>query len=757
MSFNPDQLWQQQGQTVQQQSQISSPGQNTSQSHGANHQQPQQNHSWSDGSSQYQSQQTWSYQTQITTPVLQSPLPVQTPQLPALALFAGQTTLQNHSHQQLHSQMHQSALDVHAQALAHHQQVQHSIAASMNSMNSVLQQTQQQSYPMMSPPVPQMQIQYQNVQLQQPLQRSHFTYQTVAPVPPTAPLAIGESIYQQYQQPGQIAQVTTQPAPEGYPRIEYMSSHPVNDATQQVPHVLRHPESQQAQPAARLQIEPSPPIGQQLPSDQLAQKPSHNQRHDNRFEALERQRNKDLQAMNREGAAIQKRLQDLEDIRARDVREREAKDAEIRRLQQEMASRERQHRKDKEDDARLRDLERSRVSAKKESEAKDRKIRVLTEQVAATERLRQQDAARNSQQMAEIVRSQATTPAVAFDMSVLQNVIEETKAQQLSSRDIERVIEDQVTKRLAGMATKADIQDAGLKMQTALSAVPQGLSEAQVQNAVKRELNNVMEDVARRVRHQRGVENQRQRQQVSQGRVQTEFVVEELPENPMGPSTSGYGCRESEQRKNVAGAASRGTSDVASRRAMSALPAIPTNPGVSSARPKQPIMTGTHKSSPDAYQLVALEGLPRRLNEPAGQISRLETMQPVIDPPSNALVRQLSQGNAQPLVIPRDQDQHIRLQSAQTQHPLNMQAGLQSPRIGPPGAQRQLEAPPLPSHDQGSIAQQVSLPVQPALRQIQTAVPQGQIEASRSAAQDHVGIGLELVRQGFEVARKTPK
>lgn len=521
--------------------------------------------------------------------------------------------------------------------------------------------------------------------------------------------------------------------------------------------MLRHPESQQAQPAFRLQIGPSPAIGQQLPSDQLAQKSSHNQSHDNRFEALERQKDKDLQAMNREGAAIQKRFQDLEDIRARDVCEREAKDAEIRRLQQEMASRDRQHRKDKKDDVRWRDLERSRVSAQKESEVKDREIRALTEQVAAIERLRQQDAARNSQQMAEIVRSQATTPAVAFDMSALQNVIEETKAQQLSSRDIERVIEDQVTKRLAGMATKADIQDAGLKMQTALSAVPQGLSEVQVQNAVRRELNNVMEDVARRVRHQRGVENQRQRQQVSQGRVQTEFVVEELPEDPMGPSTSGSSCREREQRKNAAGAASRGTSDAASRRTMSALPDIPTSPGVSPARPKQPIVTGTHKFSPDAYQLVALEGLSKCSNEPAGQISRLETMQPVIDHPSSALVRQLSQGNVQPHVIPRDQDHCIRLQSAQTQHHSNMQAGLQSLRIGPPSAQRQLEAPPLPSHDQGSITQQVSLPVQPALRQIQTAVPQGQIEASRSAAQDHVGSGPELVRQGFDVARKTRK
>ena len=129
---------------------------------------------------------------------------------------------------------------------------------------------------------------------------------------------------------------------------------------------------------------------------------------------------------------------------------------------------------------RLHDLEQSKPSVQSSHEAKDQELQRLQEQLAAVERQRRQDAERNSQQLAELVRSQATSPsaqAPAFDMSALQRVIRETQTQQLSAQDIERVIEEQVGKCLAGMATKADIQNACAQMQTALSQVPAGLNE----------------------------------------------------------------------------------------------------------------------------------------------------------------------------------------------------------------------------------------------------------------------------------------
>jgi hypothetical protein len=120
-------------------------------------------------------------------------------------------------------------------------------------------------------------------------------------------------------------------------------------------------------------------------------------------------------------------------------------------------------------------------------------------------------------------------------MAALQKVVRETQAHTLTAQDIERVIEEQVSKRLAGMATKQDIQDAGAQMQGALSKVPAGLSQQEVQQVVNRELNNVMQDVENRVNQQRRVGRQGppdpRTRQASQDRVQTEFIVEELSDD----------------------------------------------------------------------------------------------------------------------------------------------------------------------------------------------------------------------------------
>lgn len=186
---------------------------------------------------------------------------------------------------------------------------------------------------------------------------------------------------------------------------------------------------------------------------------------------------------------------------------------------------------------RLRDLKLNKTSVQSSHEAKDQEVRRLQEQLAAVERQRRQDVERSSQQLAELLRSQATPPSAqtpSLDMSALEKVIRETQMQQLSAHDIERVIEEQVSKRLAGMATKADIQNAGAQMQNALSQVPVGLNAEQVQQAVNRELNSVMQDVANRVSQQRRIAGQRQQDpqlwQTPQGNVQTEFVIEELPD-----------------------------------------------------------------------------------------------------------------------------------------------------------------------------------------------------------------------------------
>lgn len=474
--------------------------------------------------------------------------------------------MQDTSHQELHQQLHQSALNHHQQALSHHQQVidMHrnmgtgmGMGMGMTSMAPVMQQPQQPQQPMQIPyqavssPVPQQpQILYQNNTAQQNYQQPQIAYQT-PPVPATTQPT------QQYQLPQPIAAPLTR-LPD---RPQLMGEQHVQVPHQQE-HMLQLPPVHNSAP----QIERANPNAQQQPRlreieqapDNLAYDRTNREDYDDRFKALERKRAEDIKTMNREGAAISKRLQDLERTKAKEQKDSEVKDREIRRLNEQIAAKELQQQRDKEDQKRIRELETSRSTAEKE-----REIRQLKEEVASIERARRQAAERNSQQMADLVRSQATSPSSArtFDMSALQKVIRETQAQQLSAKDIERVIEEQLGKRLKGVASKADIQDAGQQMQGALSKVPPGLSEAQVQQAVSRELNNVMQDVANRMqrqqrKHQQMLAEGQQNQQLhdwqtSQAMVETDFVVEELPDDVVVPR-SDHGRNQRTRKKQAA-------------------------------------------------------------------------------------------------------------------------------------------------------------------------------------------------------------
>lgn len=139
---------------------------------------------------------------------------------------------------------------------------------------------------------------------------------------------------------------------------------------------------------------------------------------------------------------MNKHLIGLEQSGKQNQQDSEAKDQEIRRLKEQIAAKEAQQHRDKADQNRIREVEDSQAAV-----AKVREIRRLKEEVASIERARREDAERNSKQMADLVRSQATSPssAEAFEMSALQKIIKETQAQQLSAKDVERVIEDQAS------------------------------------------------------------------------------------------------------------------------------------------------------------------------------------------------------------------------------------------------------------------------------------------------------------------------
>lgn len=352
----------------------------------------------------------------------------------------------------------------------------HNMTSLMSSMSPIVQQAPhpQIAYQSLSPQPQQV---YQQGLLQISSQQPQYVQQPALSIS-SQPQSHSPTVLQPQQQqqtqhaPSQTSSITTQP------QLQY--PHSIYQQTQS----LQSPISYASQHAPLLQQPVQPPStgklshGQQVIQQQPRQDP-----HDHRFQELEKQRTQDIEKMNQAGAELNKRLRDLEQSEAR---------------------------------------------VQSDHEAKDREVRQLQEQLAAAERQRRQDAERNSQQLTELLRSHATSPSAqtpALDTNALRRVIQETQVQQLSAQDIERVIEEQVSKRLSGMATKADIQNAGAQMQHALSRVPTGLNEQQVQQAVKRELNNVMQDVANRVNQQRRIAGQ-----TSQGHVQTEFVIEELPE-----------------------------------------------------------------------------------------------------------------------------------------------------------------------------------------------------------------------------------
>jgi hypothetical protein len=494
MSYNandPNQQWQALANPNQQQLQTSNQQATTNPSNpgGGNYQQNQQSYSWTDGNTQGQhtsTQQSWSWHGQTTTPMIQSP-----PALPELPMLN-----QGASHQQFHQQMHQNAM-------AHHQNAMNTMhqnmASMMSNMTPMMQQTPLQpqiTYQTVFSPQPE--IAWQQNVVQSPQQQAQIAYQPAQLMSPGVQVPQPANSYQQLpiqqqaqHNPAPTSPMAVQPQLQ-YPQSIYQQIQPQQSPSFQAPAVQSpYPQASQHHPLAQE----CPQITYiEQPSESQQSVQQRPQRHDqgNRFQDLEKQRKKDLENMNRAGSEIKKRLQELEQ---------------------------------------------SKTRAQNDHQAKDREVRELKEQLASVERQRRQDAERNSQQLADLVRSQATSPPAqtpAFDMGDLQKVIKGIQSQQLSAQDIERVIGEQVNKRLSGMATKADIQNAGAQMQSALSQVPAGLNEAQVQQAVNREFNNVIQNVANRVNQQRRIAGQANRApqpgQVPQDRVQTEFVIEELPD-----------------------------------------------------------------------------------------------------------------------------------------------------------------------------------------------------------------------------------
>jgi len=620
---------------------------------------------------------------------------------------------QGTSHHQLHQQMLQNAMNHSQQALAIHHQAMNMhqrVASSMSNVAPIVQQTPQPqiTYQSMSP---QPQPVYQQNVLQHTSQQPQVAYQPALLMSsqPQSPLPTTQYQQQQYSQ---------QQTYIGSPPTSPTAVQPQVQSPQIIYQQIQSPQSPQPYaPQQALQQAPQQtPLAQQTPQSlqTIQQQP-----HDTRFSELERQGTQDLENMNRAGAEINKRL---------------------------------------------RGLELNKTSVQSSREAKDQEVRRLQEQLAAVERQRRQDAERNSQQLAELVRSQATSPSAqtpAFDMSALEKVIRETQIQQLSAHDIERVIEEQVSKRLAGMATKADIQNAGAQMQNALSLVHAGLNAEQVQQAVNRELNSVMQDVANRVNQQRRIAGQRQQDpqlwQTPQDHVQTEFVIEELPDEVTVIHQRGA----AEEAKPQSALPPAGNQDTGSRSApgvghygtaypTSAYYKVPsTSPGalvagqcaggshytaIEAGHPQASLEVSQQahvpvSSIPDSHRHAAIEAPPMAPNVPGNALAPANTFLPT------------GAGNAAMSYVFSPQQYGAT-----------------------PGQLQLATAPSAPAHEWGvsssnpvgSVRPRGQLQAGPAqIQQIAGVAPQLQLEAPSSPSAGYSTTGQELVHQSRELERQT--
>jgi hypothetical protein len=549
--------------------------------------------------------------------------------------------------------------------------------------------------------------------------------------------------YQQFQiqqqpqhTPAMTSPMAVQPQLQ-YPHNMYQQTQSQQSTSLQIPTVQSpHPQALQHQPLVQgrpqIKFTEQPSQSQEM----VQQRPQHND-HGDRFQDLEKQRKKDLESMNREGSAINKRLHELE---------------------------------------------RSKARAQDDQQAKDREVRKLQEQLTSVERQSRQDAERNSQQLSDLKRSQATSPPVqtpAFDMSDLQKAIRETQPQQLSAQDIERVIEERVNGRLPGMATKADIQKAGVQMQNALSQAPAGLNEAQVQQAVNRELNNVMQDVANRVNQQRRIAGQGhqapQPGQVPQSRVQTEFMIEELPDKGPAKQPRNAGNNSSTQRALP----STGYHNTGSTMAPTAGSDVgPVTATVANEVRQAPLQRpGATMQPPNRPQYAAIEPVQLRTPQPrAIQASPVASVAPVgalalLDRSVPATT--VCPGSSNALTLPATSTQqrnvayvHLQLATAQPTptHGWSMPPSdpAQQP-TAPSVPQRQLEAASRSTQDLGIAKAQharssnqgaAQIAAQP--RQIEAASSQRQLEASPLSSPGYPATGQELVHQSRDISRQAP-
>ena len=151
--------------------------------------------------------------------------------------------------------------------------------------------------------------------------------------------------------------------------------------------------------------------------------------------------------------------------------------------------------------ARVKALEDQHAHGRLEQEAKEQELQALRVQVQQLHHERAEIAQQHNRHIAEMAHIHASTAPptnpLAFDMGTLQKLVEEVQRDRISHADVQHLVADTVRKEVAGVARTTDIESAASRMEKGLNKLSTGVTAAQVQETVQRELASAVQKVVR--------------------------------------------------------------------------------------------------------------------------------------------------------------------------------------------------------------------------------------------------------------------
>ena len=221
----------------------------------------------------------------------------------------------------------------------------------------------------------------------------------------------------------------------------------------------------------------------------------------------------------------------------------DSNDGRVLALQQQQAARENQHRADieaksRESEAltkRLRDLEHQRENSSRERVKHDREKEDLRKQIAFRDQQRLQDAQKHKQEMADLVRLQASSPSVeapAFDMEALKRAIRESQGHHVTPEQMAGMLQETVRKNIQGVARTEDLVAAGNRMANVMNE--HRASDSERRQVAIEECGKVMQKIARHMSEPQSSIEAPLRQHDTpwqESRFQTQYAIEEIPDS----------------------------------------------------------------------------------------------------------------------------------------------------------------------------------------------------------------------------------